>query len=75
MTDDVTVRLGDGWAIYLDNVLVGPGDHLEVDPDLAAHWVSRGWAVRVPDLPRTTPLTALPLVSQAPARAGRTEQP
>jgi len=40
----VTVRVVAGWAVYVDGEQVSGPAEVDVDPDTAAHWISRGWA-------------------------------
>ncbi len=49
MRGDVVVELAAGWHAHdrLTGEVIGPGGRTELDPETAAHWVARGWAVPV----------------------------
>ena len=49
----VTVEVRDGWAMYDGTAQRSGGELLDVDPDLAARWVTAGWFEPVePKVPR-----------------------
>ncbi len=49
MRGDVTVELAPGWHCHdrLTGEVIGPGGRTELDPEVAAYWLQRGWAVPV----------------------------
>ena len=52
-TSTVTVEVRDGWAVHDGTAQRTAGQRVDVDPDVAARWVTAGWVEPVePKVPR-----------------------